>query len=601
MARHPDRATPAQIAVAVAAGLVVLVAVLAYLALLAAQWWVTGSWEAVGLFTPLIGLANGSWRWTMAATVFALVELAVVGGITFGVWRLVRQSWRSGVSKKANNDAARRMTSRRDQMALQALAENTAQRLQIDSTEPGIRMGRSVTTGKRVYAPWEFLHLTIAGPGRHKSVAQVIPAVLTAPGACVTSSNKDDIVKLTRLGRSYKGHTWVFDPQEIAQEPPAWWWNPLRQVKKLSDAEELMSVLVDAGSDAEDRARSDGFFDPKGRQVLSWCLLAAALDGQQLTSVYLWLTDSQNTEPEDILRAHGATIAATGLAGMRRLPDKTRDSVFATAEIYVSWLTNDDITRWVTCSPEQRAHRTEFKPEEFALSSDTLYLLSRKGASSAAPLTTALSAAVLTAADRAADRMPGSRLPVPLVASLDEVANTCRWRQLPDLYTYYRSKGIVVMAWLQTWGQGVEAFGEHGMETLWDAAACKTYGGGVSDTEGLLRRVSNLIGEWEAPTATRNSDSRALIGNQSMSESVRDKQIMSVADLAALPPRRMVVMMQGARPMIVEAEPYWETDLAPIIEESKRLYGTPVVPQERVADAPVPLGKAPYEAPGRTS
>ncbi|GAA3051433.1 hypothetical protein GCM10020000_35830 [Streptomyces olivoverticillatus] len=59
---------------------------------------------------------------------------------------------------------------------------------------------------------------------------------------------------------------------------------------------------------------------------------------------------------------------------------------------------------------------------------------------------------------------------------------------------------------------------------------------------------------------TRNNDSRSFIGNQSTSETTRREDILSVADLAALPERRMVVMMHGVRPMVVEAEPYWETD-----------------------------------------
>ncbi|PBC72421.1 type IV secretory pathway TraG/TraD family ATPase VirD4 [Streptomyces sp. 2321.6] len=589
-----DRITPGQIAAAVAIGCVLLVVAAAYLALTAAQWWATGAWEFTAPFTPLLGLATGEWRWTGAATVFALIEAAAAAAVGVVVGRAVRRRWRAGVSTKATDEAARRMSTRRDHVALRAEVDRTAQRLQIEGAEPGICVGRAVTTGQRVYAPWEYLHLTIAGPGRHKTVAQVVPAILRAPGACMTSTNKDDVVKLTRLGRSYKGETWVFDPQEIVEEAPTWWWNPLRQVKKLSDAEELMGVLADANSDAEQRARADGFFDPKGKSVLAWCLLAAALDGRQITVIYEWLTDSQNTDPDDILRAHGATVAAVGLQGMRRLPEKTRESVFATAEVFVGWLTNPDITRWVTCPPDQLATRAEFRPEAFVDSTDTLYLLSRKGAGSAAPLTTALSAAVLNTADRAADRAPGSRLNPPLVAPLDEVANTVRWRQLPDLYTYYRSKGIVVLAWLQTWGQGVEAFGEQGMETLWDAAACKTYGGGLSDTSVLLKRVSDLVGEWDAPQITRSSDPRSLIGTQQMSEGTREKAILPVSELGRLAPRRMVVMMQGVAPMMIDAEPYWESDLAQLVADSKRLYGEPTPPpaDEAEDDGTVSLEKS---------
>ncbi|MBB4892079.1 type IV secretory pathway TraG/TraD family ATPase VirD4 [Streptomyces olivoverticillatus] len=589
--RRPDQAGPAQYLALAAVGVVLLLVGGSYVALVGAQWWATGSWEAVGPFAPLFGLATGDWHWTTAATVIVLIELAVVAGIAATVARGVRQSWRGGVSKKSNNDAARRMTTRRDQVALQAAAERTAQRLQIDTAEPGMRMGRSVTTGRRVYAPWEYLHLTIAGPGRHKSVAQVIPAILSAPGACVASSNKNDIVTLTRLARSYKGNTWVFDPQQIAEEPPTWWWNPLRQIRTLSHAEELMSTLVDAGKDAEAKARADGFFDPKGQQLLSWCLLAAAMDGQQLSNVYLWLSDSQNSEPDEILREHGATVAATGIEAMRRLPEKTRESIFATAEIFVRWLTNDEITRWVTCRPEELGTRQEFRPDEFVLSTDTIYLLSRKGVGSAAPLTTALSAAILTTADRTSEKSPGGRLNPPLLAALDEVANTCRWSQLPDLYTHYRSKGIIVMAWLQSWAQGEDTFGEFGMKTLWDAAACKTYGGGSSDTDGLLKKVSDLVGQWDAPQMTRNNDSRSFIGNQSTSETTRREDILSVADLAALPERRMVVMMHGVRPMVVEAEPYWETDQGAIVEESKRLYGVQVAAPPVPGMPPVPMEK----------
>ncbi len=44
----------------------------------------------------------------------------------------------------------------------------------------------------------------------------------------------------------------------------------------------------------------------------------------------------------------------------------------------------------------------------------------------------------------------GGRLPVPLVMVLDEAANVCRIRELPDLYSHLGSRGVVVQTVLQS-------------------------------------------------------------------------------------------------------------------------------------------------------
>ncbi|GAA3051439.1 hypothetical protein GCM10020000_35850 [Streptomyces olivoverticillatus] len=76
--RRPDQAGPAQYLALAAVGVVLLLVGGSYVALVGAQWWATGSWEAVGPFAPLFGLATGDWHWTTAATVIVLIELAVV-------------------------------------------------------------------------------------------------------------------------------------------------------------------------------------------------------------------------------------------------------------------------------------------------------------------------------------------------------------------------------------------------------------------------------------------------------------------------------------------------------------------------------------------
>ncbi|WP_187346218.1 TraM recognition domain-containing protein [Cellulosimicrobium sp. CUA-896] len=56
--------------------------------------------------------------------------------------------------------------------------------------------------------------------------------------------------------------------------------------------------------------------------------------------------------------------------------------------------------------------------------------------------------AILTADERAGSHGADGRLAPPATAVLDEVANVCRWRELPGLYSHYGSRGIVVSAFL---------------------------------------------------------------------------------------------------------------------------------------------------------
>lgn len=55
----------------------------------------------------------------------------------------------------------------------------------------------------------------------------------------MSTSNKRDVVDGTRGVRAGTAPVWVFDPQKIAQEEPAWWWNPLSYVTDEAKAYKL--------------------------------------------------------------------------------------------------------------------------------------------------------------------------------------------------------------------------------------------------------------------------------------------------------------------------------------------------------------------------
>ncbi|GAB3910811.1 hypothetical protein GCM10027612_87340 [Microbispora bryophytorum subsp. camponoti] len=50
--------------------------------------------------------------------------------------------------------------------------------------------------------------------------------MLSAPGAVVATSNKEDLWAATAELREQRGTVWLFDPQSIAYQPQRWWWNP---------------------------------------------------------------------------------------------------------------------------------------------------------------------------------------------------------------------------------------------------------------------------------------------------------------------------------------------------------------------------------------
>ena len=117
--------------------------------------------------------------------------------------------------------------------------------------------------------------------------------------------------------------------------------------------------------------------------------------------------------------------------------------------------------------------------------------LSKEGKGTAGPLVTALTAATVEAAEELATAQPGGRLATPLLGVLDEAANVCRWHDLPDLYSHYGSRGIVLMTILQSWSQGVQVWGRDGMRKLWSASNIAVYGGRGEGTGVSERTVSD--------------------------------------------------------------------------------------------------------------
>jgi hypothetical protein len=170
----------------------------------------------------------------------------------------------------------------------------------------------------------------------------------------------------------------------------------------------------------------------------------------------------------------------------------------------------------------------------------TLHLLSKEGAGTAAPVVTALVDRVLEVAELIA-QASGGGLDPPLVAVLDEAANICPIRSLPQLYSHYGSRGIQVLTMLQSYQQGAGVWGEQGMHALWSAATVKIVGAGVDD-HAFLQRLSGLIGEHYVERISTSVD-RTRVSRQ---YAHAREPVLSAADLRALP-RDQALLLTTAR------------------------------------------------------
>jgi type IV secretory pathway TraG/TraD family ATPase VirD4 len=328
----------------------------------------------------------------------------------------------------------------------------------------------------------------------------------------------------------------------------------------LADARNLAGLF--AAASRPPGAQRDAYFDPEGEELLAILLLAARLSDEPLTTVYEWLSTGRNDRVVSRLAAGGHELAASALLDVMNQPDKQRAGVFGTARKDVSFLADPNLGDWITDRGDTRAR---FDTDAFAASHDTLYSLSKEGPGSAGPLTAALTAAVVLSAERLAARSVGGRLKVPMVCPLDEVANVCRWRELPDLYSHYGSRGIILMSFLQSWSQGVDVWGEQGMRKLWGAANIRLYGGG-SNEQGFLHDIASVCGEMDTRQLTTSYSGGR--GGQSRSYATRREPIFDVATLAALPRGRALLMASGIDPVLIRTQSVLDGPYAAAVRDS---------------------------------
>jgi type IV secretory pathway TraG/TraD family ATPase VirD4 len=331
----------------------------------------------------------------------------------------------------------------------------------------------------------------VLGPSRSgKTSSIVIPNVLAAPGAVVSTSTKPDVLEATVAARAGAGAVLLYDPSGAVEAPPGVHrigWSP------VAGAERWDTALLTAGAMVRTAASSnwagDSHWTERSAALLAPLLHAAALDHEPMATVLQWVDRHQGGPALETLAAR---------TGETSTPTNLLDGIVATDPREQSGI-------WSTASGVLAAYRTRaaldsttgplLDPDAFCAGAHTLYVCAPgRTQQFLAPLIVGLLSDVRDAAYRRAPHADGNP---PVLLALDEVANIAPLPDLPAVVSEGAGQGLLTLACLQDLSQARTRWG-HQADALVSLFGTTVVLPGIADLH-TLRLLSELAGEVEVP------------------------------------------------------------------------------------------------------
>jgi type IV secretory pathway TraG/TraD family ATPase VirD4 len=406
-------------------------------------------------------------------------------------------------------------------------------------------LGFFLGTSRRVecYASVEDSMVILGPPRSGKGYNLVIPFILDAPGAVVTTSTRPDNLAATMTARSSRGPVGVFDPQGLAQGVSGGLrWSPIR------GCDHPQTAMMRAGALCAGAAGGvkDANFWQQQTEVVVRCLLqAAAVANRTVSDLYRWsLSPDEAKEAVEILKTSSAATPQWGgaLGTVVGLEPRPRANIWSVVSGVFAPLASPRVIEQLT-----PAVGDEFRPIDFLRDSGTLYLLgTSSGAFATANFVSALIEDVVETARQLASASAGARLDPPLALLLDEAANY----PLPSLGALMSEgggTGITTVAVLQSLAQARDRWGNEQAQAIWDSATSKIMLGGSSNASDL-RDITQLIGERDSPEV---SVSRQAGGGRNISESTRQRSILDPSMIRLIRVGHGLLMLRAAKPIML--------------------------------------------------
>ncbi len=457
----------------------------------------------VGIHEANQGRVFASGRW---GAFVVIVICAAAGAIAYTAAYYGRRHW----PKLAAAQRTRSLKRFEASVAEQAAADGEPPPL---TTLPGGFFGVD-DAGNPVTANPRGAALVVGPPSSGKTFSCMAATAAWAPGACVSTSIKAEVMVATAAIRARLGTCWWFDPGGAGGEPPPGVqrlrWNPLVDVVNWSAALTVAARLAGpfkpaAGSGG---ASSDHWID-KAESWLAVLLYAASLGGG-LERLAAWCRAPEDCteeaeaalmEAETLHNDRGAHYAGSVLSGIMATHEKERSSIASTLSRIMK-IYNDPAAVDAGDDPN-------FDPSAFVRSTDTVYITAPRSAQEAyAPLLAGILESLVSAQEsrRQAVDMGTETQTAPVTFALDEAANTAPI-PIPQLASLAGGQGLHLVVAIQEPNQVRNRWGTAG-EGFLTLFPDKLILAGLNDN-AWLSTLSSISGEYDRLTTTVNTGSQS--------------------------------------------------------------------------------------------
>jgi len=355
--------------------------------------------------------------------------------------------------------------------------------------------------------------LVIGPPGSGKTTCVVENSVAYAPGPCVSTSIKAEVMTATAAIRAQRGTCWWFDPGGAGgDQPPAGVqqlrWTPLVDVNDWPAALSVAARLTGPFRPADGGGSSDHWID-KAEQWLAVYLFAASL-GPGLEAFAEWCRGPDAAaeevatallEAEVVHSDRGAHFANSVLTGIMATQDKERSSIASTLS-RITKLYNNPLALDAGTDPN-------FDANAFVRSADTVYITAPSAAQKDyAPLIAGLLESIRTAQEMRRQRVDRGEetQDVPVTFVLDEAANTAPI-PLPAITSTAGGQGLHLVVAIQEPNQVRASWGQSG-EGFLTMFPDKLILSGMAD-ERWATMLSRMSGEYDRMTTNLSAGSRS--------------------------------------------------------------------------------------------